>query len=131
MNRDAGCHFDSIESAHEFVALLSETVMQAKKEVDGDVERALDSQYPRRLEALRMVSYNLEKLAVHMNKSCRILNDLRSLRRLLFEERSAVAAKPPTIVKPNVPGAPLRPATPATVVAAAPMRGTVVTASRL
>lgn len=130
MNRDAGCHFDSIESAHEFVALLSETVMQAKKEVDGDVERALDSQYPRRLEALRMVSYNLEKLAVHMNKSCRILNDLRSLRRLLFEERSAVAAKPPTI-KASVPGAPLRPATPATVVAAAPMRGTVVTASRL
>jgi hypothetical protein len=128
MNRDAASNFDSIESAHEFVGLLSETVMQVKKEVDADVERALDSQYPRRLEALRMVSYNLEKLAVHMNKSCRILNDLRSLRRLLFEERTAVAARPLTIVKANLPGAPARPTAPATVVAAAPGRGRVVTA---
>jgi len=31
----------------------------------------------------------MEKLEMHMNKSRRILNDLRSLRRLLFEERMA------------------------------------------
>jgi hypothetical protein len=36
---------------------------------------------------LRIVAYKLEKLAQHMKQSQRILNDLRSLRRLLFEER--------------------------------------------
>jgi len=40
---------------------------------------------------LRLALYNLEKLAIHMNKSRRVLNDLRSLRRLLLEERSAGA----------------------------------------
>ncbi len=90
---DTGRVFDSIESAQGFVGLLSETVSEAKKDVDAEVEKALDSQSGRRLQALRMVSYNLEKLAVHMKKSCRILNDLRSLRRLLFEER-AWAKKP-------------------------------------
>jgi hypothetical protein len=37
----------------------------------------------------------MEKLELHMNKSRRILNDLRSLRRLLFEERTAKPASAP------------------------------------
>lgn len=36
-----------------------------------------------------MALYNLEKLEVHLSRSSRILNDLRTLRRLLFEERAA------------------------------------------
>jgi len=81
--------FDSIESAHEFVALLAESVRQAKRDVEADVQRESTSQFPRRLEALRTALYSMEKLEFHMNKSRRILNDLRSLRRLLFEERTA------------------------------------------
>jgi hypothetical protein len=39
------------------------------------------------VDALRLAVYNLEKLEMHVNRSSRILNDLRTLRRLLFEER--------------------------------------------
>jgi len=89
MSYKAGSSFDSIESAHEFVALLAETVREAKQEVEVDVQRESSSDSPRRLDALRAALYSMEKLELHMNKSRRILNDLRSLRRLLFDERSA------------------------------------------
>ena len=89
MSYKAGSPFDSIESAHEFVALLAETVLEAKQEVEADVQRESSSKAPRRLDALRTALYSMEKLELHMNKSRRILNDLRSLRRLLFEERTA------------------------------------------
>lgn len=89
MNHDARSPFDSIENAHQFVALLAETVGQAKRDVEADVQRESGSRSPRRLDALRTALYSMEKLEQHMNKSRRILNDLRSLRRLLFEERTA------------------------------------------
>jgi hypothetical protein len=92
MSYKAGSPFESVESAHEFVTLLAETVREAKKDVEADVEREAGSESPRRLDALRTTLYSMEKLEHHMNKSRRILNDLRSLRRLLFDERSAVAA---------------------------------------
>jgi hypothetical protein len=44
------------------------------------------------MDALRLALYNLEKLEFHFHKSVRILNDLRSLRRLLFEERAGAGA---------------------------------------
>jgi hypothetical protein len=40
------------------------------------------------LEAVRLALYKLEKLEQHIKASRRLLNDLRTLRRLLFEERS-------------------------------------------
>jgi hypothetical protein len=88
MTYKAGSPFDSIESAHEFVALLAETVREAKREVEADVQRESASESPRRLDALRTTLYSMEKLQTHMNQSRRILNDLRSLRRLLFDERT-------------------------------------------
>jgi hypothetical protein len=91
MSDKAGSPFDSIESAHEFVTLLAATVGEAKREVEADVQRETGLDSPRRLEALRTALYSMEKLELHMNKSRRILNDLRSLRRLLFDERSASA----------------------------------------
>jgi hypothetical protein len=89
MSYKAGSPFDSIESAHEFVALLVETVHEAKRDVEADLQLESSSQFPRRLDALRTALYCMEKLELHMNTSRRILNDLRSLRRLLFEERTA------------------------------------------
>jgi uncharacterized membrane protein YccC len=89
MNNDAGSPFESIESAREFVTLLSEAVAQAKQDVEADVQRESSSNSPRRQDALRTALYSMEKLEQHMNQSRRILNDLRSLRRLLFEERTA------------------------------------------
>jgi hypothetical protein len=93
MNREAGSPFESIESAHEFVTLLADAVQDAKRDVAADVQREASSEFPRRLEALRLTLYTLEKLEIHMNSSRRLLNDLRSIRRLLFQERAAGAAK--------------------------------------
>ena len=59
---------------------------EAKQELEGDVER--EASASRRKDALRIALYNVAKLELHMNQSRRILNDLRTLRRLLFEERS-------------------------------------------
>jgi hypothetical protein len=95
MTFKSGSPFDSIESAHEFVALLAETVHDAKCDVEADIQRESDSGAPRHLDALRTTLYSMEKLELHMNKSRRILNDLRSLRRLLFEERTAKPASAP------------------------------------
>jgi len=80
--------FETLENARDFVALLAETVAEAKQELERDVQR--ESSPSRRLDALRIAAYNVDdKLELHLNQSRRILNDLRTLRRLLFEERKS------------------------------------------
>jgi hypothetical protein len=86
--------FDNIESAQEYLALLSRELDAAKQETQADIAREANSQVPRRRDALRLVVYTLEKLEQHIKVSRRLLNDLRTLRRLLLEERTdPVAAK--------------------------------------
>jgi hypothetical protein len=85
-------HFDTIESAQEFLVLLREAVNDAKSSADADIVAEAESEATRRLSALRLVSYKLEKLEQHLKASGRLLNDLRTLRRLLLEERSEAAA---------------------------------------
>ncbi len=108
MNHD-GSPFESIESTHEFFTLLAEIVTDTRKDISEDVSKESNSHPSRRVDALRLAAYNLEKLELHVSKSRRILNDLRSIRRLLFEER---APKPtglpvaPKSAKPAVPVAP-------------------------
>ena len=80
--------FDSVESAHEFVRLLLETIAEAQKDLAADITAA-EGKPDRRLEAMRLVQYKLEKLDDHLQSSSRLLNDLRTLRRLLLEERTA------------------------------------------
>jgi len=106
--------FDSIESAYDFFRLLSEAVAEAKRELDGQIQRESSSESSRRLDALRIAYYSVEKLELHTNCSRRILNDLRSLRRLLFEERTA--SKAATASKPAPPPATETPAAPLHVV---------------
>jgi hypothetical protein len=77
--------FDSVESAHEYVRLLRDVIADAKKDIAADVAAARPE---RPLEALRLVQYKLEKLEHHLHSSSRLLNDLRTLRRLLLDERS-------------------------------------------
>ncbi len=79
---------DSIETAHRFVVLLCEAVVESKREIEGDVKRE-DGSFPRRHDALQLVLNMLEKLDFLLTRSRRTLNDLRSLRRLMFEERKA------------------------------------------
>jgi len=87
LNRDFVV-FDSIESAHKFVAALAEIVVESKRDIQRDIEREAASNFPRRLDALRLVFDKLERLETQVKRGRRVLNDLRSLRRLLFEERS-------------------------------------------
>ena len=88
--------FGSIEDAHEFLTLLAQTIFETKLDIEGDMQRESSSNYPRRAEALKLTLYTLNKLEFHMNRSRRVLNDLRTLRRLLFEERtlSKLSARP-------------------------------------
>lgn len=87
MNSRGDNPFETIESAHHFLTLLSEAAQEAKQEVENDLQRESDPNLARRVDALRLAVYSLEKLETHLNRSSRILNDLRNLRRLLFEER--------------------------------------------
>ena len=79
--------FDSIESAQQYVELLIEAIEESKRDVDADIARAESSSLERQKRALQLASNNLVKLSQHMTTGLRILNDLRTLRRLLLEER--------------------------------------------
>jgi hypothetical protein len=79
--------FDNIEGSHEYVALLSESLDEARRDVEAEIAIAERDRADRRKEALLLVSYNLAKLHLHITTSRRIMNDLRSLRRLLLAER--------------------------------------------
>ena len=84
--------FDSIEGSQEYVSLLAEAIEEARKDVDADISVATAESAERRTEALQLVSYNLAKLSLHITTSRRILNDLRTLRRLLLAERQGETA---------------------------------------
>jgi hypothetical protein len=78
--------FESIEDAQSYIRLLAETVAETKGDIDREITLATEQRSFRRLQALRMVEYNLEKLQRYLSLSGRALNGLRSLRRLLLGE---------------------------------------------
>jgi hypothetical protein len=78
--------FDNIESSHEYVSLLAKAVEEAIAEVEADIA-LVPEEASRRREAMQLVRFHLGKLSANMTSSRRILNDLRTLRRLLLEER--------------------------------------------
>jgi hypothetical protein len=90
---EAETPFDSIEGSHEYVALLADAVDEARRDVEGQIAAAEHDGADRRKEALLLVSYNLAKLNLHITASRRILNDLRTLRRLLLAERGLAVAE--------------------------------------
>jgi len=89
MNRRIEVPFESIENAQRYIRLLAETVTEASHDIDNEITLATDQMLDRRVQALRMVEYSLEKLQRYLSLTGRTLNDLRSLRRILLEERSA------------------------------------------
>jgi DNA repair exonuclease SbcCD ATPase subunit len=80
--------FDNIESAQKYLTLLSQGLQEATQNAEGDILGEANSQISRRRDALRLVAYKLEKLEQHIKASRRLLNDLRTLRRLLLGERA-------------------------------------------
>lgn len=83
--------FETLESAQEFVGLLIEALDESRKDIDADILEIRGNGKTRRREALLLVAHQLNMLSSHLSKSSRILNDLRSLRRLLLEERNLAA----------------------------------------
>lgn len=79
--------FESIESAHQYVSLLVKQVQEVEGSLRDDIAEAIDQGATRHLDALRVVHYKLQQLDDHLERSSRILNDLRALRRLLLAER--------------------------------------------
>jgi hypothetical protein len=79
--------FQNIESGLEYVSLLLEATLEAQEEVEAEIVRATGPKTARRKQALQLVKHKLVTLSSHLAIARRILNDLRSLRRLLLEER--------------------------------------------
>jgi hypothetical protein len=79
--------FDTVENAHQYVRLLAEAILEAKGEIAADLAASTTAKSDRRTQALQIVQFKLDKLEQHLRTSSRLLNDLRSLRRLMLDER--------------------------------------------
>lgn len=82
-----GTPFDNIEGAYEYVALLADAIADARAVIQEDIAQPRGQGDDRRVQALQLVAFKLDKLGGHVTNSKRILNDLRTLRRLLMDER--------------------------------------------
>jgi hypothetical protein len=92
LNEPLQTPFDSVENAQQYIRLLAEAIAEAKTEIAADLASASEARLQRRLQALQIVQFKLDKLEHHLKTSGRLLNDLRTLRRLLLEERSEPVA---------------------------------------
>lgn len=92
MSHEPETPFDSIEGSYQYVDLLSEAIAEARRDVEAEISLAEQENAERRKQGLLLVSYNLAKLETHMTTSRRILNDLRTLRRVLLAERKPAPA---------------------------------------
>jgi hypothetical protein len=79
--------FHSIESAQEFMDILAETTLEVLKDLNDDRQSALVDGETRRAQAIDLAIFKLKALNCHIHKSRRALNDLRTIRRLILNER--------------------------------------------
>ena len=86
--------FDSIESAYEYIRLLREAVEEAESTIEREITHPCAFTGRRPLDALRLVDYKLKALRQHFVSSQRLLNDLRTLRRYLLDERVSEETSP-------------------------------------
>ena len=89
MSDESETPFDSIEGSYQYVDMLAEAIEEARRDVEEEVVLAEKESADRRKQGLLLVSYNLAKLEGHITTSRRILNDLRTLRRVLMSERKS------------------------------------------
>ena len=92
MSDDIEQPFDSIESAQEFMNVLALTALDVIKDLSHDRERALQNGDKRRAQAIDLAIFKLKTLGCYVHKSKRTLNDLRTLRRLILNERLTAAS---------------------------------------
>lgn len=93
MTSEADNPFQTLESAHGFVGLLRAAVDDAYGSILEEIAMAEENGgSKRRLDALRLVDHKLNKLRQNVLASLLLLNDLRTLRRLLNGERQGAGA---------------------------------------
>jgi len=93
-NEHCGRPFDSIESSHEYVGMLLEAIDEAAADVGEEVCGVDRAGTTRRHQAFQLIAYKLEQLRSHLTTSGRLLNDLRTLRRMLHGERGPDRPRP-------------------------------------
>lgn len=66
--------------------LLWEALCEGQKDVASDIQVAAGEEAQRRLEALQIASYKLDRLEGHLEKASVLLDYLHMLRRILLGE---------------------------------------------
>ena len=61
--------FETIESAQEYISLLEQALLESQQTIEADIGAQNVSASSRRVQALHLIVYNLNKLSVHMNYS--------------------------------------------------------------
>ena len=90
MSQQCDSPFETLESAYSFVSLLREAVDDAYGSILDETALAQAmAGAERRVDALRVVDHKLNSLRQNVLSSLILLNDLRTLRRLLLGERTA------------------------------------------
>jgi hypothetical protein len=80
--------FATIEDAHLYVGLLAEALEEAQRTLHEDLAIAGHTgSTARHAEALMLANYKLNQMREHLRTSRRLLNDLRTIRRLFLGER--------------------------------------------
>ena len=93
MSSDRDSPFETLESAYGFVSLLREAVDDAYATILDETALAEKAGAERRLQALRLVELKLNSLRSNVLASLILINDLRTLRRLLLGERRGAGAE--------------------------------------
>ncbi len=66
MNEPLQTPFDSVENAQQYIRLLAEAIAEAKTEIAADLASASEARLQRRLQALQIVQFKLDKLEHHL-----------------------------------------------------------------
>jgi len=67
--------------------VLADTILDSMKDLSADQQAAVQDGEPRRAQAIELAVFKLKTLNTHIHKSRIILNDLRTVRRLILNER--------------------------------------------
>lgn len=81
---------ESIESAYDYLDILAKTTLEVLCELKSDRDIAQRDGELRRAQAIDLAIFKLKMFLSYVCKSRRMLNDLRTLRRLILNERSSV-----------------------------------------
>jgi hypothetical protein len=67
--------------------ILAETILEAMTDLNSQRQEALRDGENRRAQAIELAMFKLKMLSCYVFKSRRMLNDLRTIRRLILNER--------------------------------------------